>query len=52
MVRLSETCFIIIFVTTHNFDSLYSEKSREAFRNWTNYDDKQDKFCEIDGKRY
>lgn len=30
--------------------SLFSDKSLEAFKDWTKYDDAQETFCEIDGK--
>ena len=29
---------------------VFSAESMEAFKNWTQHDDKQETFCEIDGK--
>ena len=31
---------------------IYSDQSKEAFKNWTEHDDAQENFCEIDGKYF
>ena len=32
------------------YSTIYSDASREAFKDWTKHDDAQDNFCELDGK--
>ena len=34
------------------FFFVYSEASNEAFKSWSEHDEAQNKFCELDGKFY